>query len=824
MQKNRERFRSAVIAIREIFPPTLRPAIYKSRDWRAFMRRLSLIAYALKTYSGLLAVILCLAAPLAHAADPPQLTEAVLEVSLSNGEPGEMLVVLRGPQGQLYLEEGDFERLRLHPPRTAPYVYEGRRFFDPKALKGCTVAIDEAAQRAVITAPATSLDTTRLSAAERRSPDITPASPGAFLNYQLSAQQIDGQNIGGAFAELGVFAGAGVVTNTAVARYGNDDNQLVRLDTTYTRDFPVTLETLNLGDAISDGGSWGNAVRYAGVRWSRNFALRPDLLTTPLLATSGTATVPSTVDVFVNNQLVTSSQLPPGPFVIDRLPTVSGTGDVSVVVRDALGREQVLTQSFYSSVALLAQGLSQYSVNLGKIRDNYALESNDYGPMLGEASYRRGITDAITLEGHAEYLAGDAHAAGVNAAFGLGQIGVINFTAANGGDSSGSGWLRGVGLEHRGTNTSFVASTLWASSDFSQVGEPLDPAMRMRQRSLLQTGVGLGRFGSLSLAYVRQTYRDSPTQQTLGLTHSIQLGRVGSLNLSLTQTRTAAQLATGAQNSTSAYLIFVLPLDFRRAATLSSVGGSGPGAPANEVIASLTQSPPVGPGTGYRLSASTAGNYDADWRQQFSGADLELEAARNQGLEGRSAYLSGAVTLLDGQINTTRSVNGSFAMVDVAGLADVPVYVENQLTTHTDATGRALLYNLRPYEANRISITPEDLPLDTTIAASSTIMAPPYRSGVIARFPVERVRSGTFRLVTDDGKPVPVGAVVTLKGTPFPVVQGGMVYVTGYDHGMSAEASWSGGRCNFRLEPPPPDDPLPDMGTVQCHESRKTAY
>jgi len=783
------------------------------------MTRLIRIGYALKTYSGLLCLMLCLAAG-AAASDPPELTEAVLEVTLSDAEPGEMTVVLRGPQGQLYLEEGDFQRLRLHLPPTAPYIHEGRRFFEPQAIPGCLVRIDEASLRAVITAPATSLDTTHLSAADRRSPDITPASPGAFLNYQLSAQQIDGQNTGGAFAELGVFAGAGVLTSTAVARYGGIDNQLVRLDTTFTRDFPATLETLNLGDAISDGGSWGNALRYAGVRWSRNFGLRPDLLTTPLMATSGTATVPSTVDVFVNNQLVTSSQLPPGPFIIDRLPTVSGTGDVSVVVRDALGREQVVTQSFYSSTTLLAAGLSQYSVNLGKIRDNYALESNQYGPMLGEFSYRRGMTDSITLEGHGEYLAGDSHAAGLNAAFRVGQLGVVNVTAAGGGDANGTGYLSGLGLEHRGRNTSFVASSLWASRDFSQVGEPLNPAMRFRQRSLLQTGMGLGRFGSLSLAYVHQTYRDSPTQQTVGLTHSISFGHVGSLNLTLTQTRTAAQFGSGAQSSTSAYLIFVLPLDFRRAATLTAVGGSGSGAPANEVVASLTQSPPVGPGSGYRLSLSTAGNYDADWRQQFRGADLELEAARNQGFEGRSAYLSGAMTFLDGQLNTTRSVNGSFAMVDVAGLADVPVYVENQLTTHTDSSGRALLYNLRPYEANRISITPEDLPLDTSIGASSTIMAPPYRSGVIARFPVERVRSGTFRLVTDDGKPVPVGAVVTLKGTQFPVVLDGMVYVTGFDHGLSAEASWSGGHCSFRLDPPPPDDPLPDMGTVPCHALR----
>jgi outer membrane usher protein len=275
-------------------------------------------------------------------------------------------------------------------------------------------------------------------------------------------------------------------------------------------------------------------------------------------------------------------------------------------------------------------------------------------------------------------------------------------------------------------------------------------------------------------------------------------------------------IAGPGQNSTSAYLIYVFPLGGRRSASVTAVGGSGSGAPQKEVIASLAESPPAGPGSGYRLSASTAGNYDADWRQQYAGGDVEFEVARNQGIDGRSVYASGAMTWLDGQWNTTRSVNGSFAMVDVAGLADVPVYVENQLTTHTDESGKALLYNLRPYEANRISIQPEELPLDTAIAATSTILAPPYRSGVVARFPVERVRGGTFRLVTEDGKPVPVGAVVRLKGKEFPVVLDGMVYVTGFDHGMAADATWNGGRCKFRLEPPPSDEPVPDMGTIRC--------
>src|SRR5271167_4756506 len=178
------------------------------------------ILRALPTFPGILMLLLGLTAHAAWAAEPPDLQEAVLEVTLSAREPGDMMIVLRGREGQLYLDQKDFERLRLHLPVTAPYMHDGRRYFDPTAIKGCTVAVDETSQRAIISAPASALDTTRLSAAARQSPPVTPAAPGAFLNYQLSGQRINGQDSEGAFAELGVFAAAGVVTSTAVARYG----------------------------------------------------------------------------------------------------------------------------------------------------------------------------------------------------------------------------------------------------------------------------------------------------------------------------------------------------------------------------------------------------------------------------------------------------------------------------------------------------------------------------------------------------------------------------------------------------------------------------
>jgi hypothetical protein len=29
-------------------------------------------------------------------------------------------------------------------------------------------------------------------------------------------------------------------------------------------------------------------------------------------------------------------------------------------------------------------------------------------------------------------------------------------------------------------------------------------------------------------------------------------------------------------------------------------------------------------------------------------------------------------------------------------------------------------------------------------------------------------------------------------------------------------AQWPGGRCSFRVAPPPTSDPLPDMGQIEC--------
>jgi outer membrane usher protein len=760
----------------------------------------------------ILALGLLALAGAARAAPPAGFAEAVLEVAVNARSGGEMLVVLRDAAGHLYLEAGDYARLNLTVPTRDGREVDGKQYFPLFASPRLAVEFDAATQHVNIKAPPEAFSMTRLAAAPVRSTALSHAEPGAFLNYQLSEQRISGAAATGAFAELGVFGGPGVLLNSAVARDAGGSSNAVRLDTTFSHDFATRLETLNVGDSISDPGSWGNAVRFGGLRWGRNFGIRPDLLTTPLLTTGGTAVVPSTVDVFINSQRVSSLNVPPGPFTIDNVPAVSGAGDVRVVVRDALGREQSLTQSFYSGVSLLAPGLSQYSVDVGPERENYALESFHYGAMFGAGTYRRGLSDSLTVEGHGEFAAGDARALGVNFAKRIDIVGILTATLAGGGNANRNGLLAGIGWEHRERRTSLVFNTSYATSGFRQVADTSITGFVPKTRTVAQASIDFTGRGSFALAGVFASYWNAAGQQTVSAAYSVAVGDQASLNLTLSDT-------TGVNPSRSVYLTYTLGLGARRAFTATAVGGTGAGAPQNELYATLLENPPVGPGYGWRVGGASSGNYDVDGRAQWRALAVEAEAARNQGITGQSLFASGAATLLDGTVHATRSVNGSFGVVDVGGIPGIPVYLDNQLVTRTDASGRALLYNLRPYEDNRIGIAPEELPLDTEITSRRIVLAPPYRSGVVARFPVSRIHGATFRLLLEAGKPVPAGATVHFNGGEFPVAFDGVTYVTTAAAAGTGHVTWDGEACDFESPAPPAGEVQPDLGTLTCRNA-----
>ena len=255
-----------------------------------------------------------------------------------------------------------------------------------------------------ITANAEAFDNTvaKISRPELYSAPILP-QPGGFLNYDLSATRSTGANaVSGAF-DAGFFSRYGALTSGFLAPTLNTSRTLTRLQTTYEIDYPDKLTSLRSGRHGQPGRDLGSAgpIRRDTVRHQFCDPARIHPYADGI-DRRGQATLPSTVDVFVNNALVSRQTVPPGPFSITNIPIVSGTGEARLVVRDVLGREQVITQSFYGSATLLKEGLTDFSYELGVQRQNFGLASNDYGKGLASATYRKGVTDSFTAELHGE--------------------------------------------------------------------------------------------------------------------------------------------------------------------------------------------------------------------------------------------------------------------------------------------------------------------------------------------------------------------------------------------------------------------------------------
>jgi outer membrane usher protein len=770
--------------------------------------------------SGIGALLLWLCVSAAHADDASGVTdsqwrESVLALRLNGADTGETVVALRDAAGGLWLPEQLFTRLRLRVPRVQPHLALGERYFPLAAVRGSHVSFDEAHSEVSVTAPAAAFESSTVTFAGASRPAMSRSGTGAFLNYVLYGQtgQYSGADVGSAYSELGIFSPVGVLTSTGVATATSSDHGFVRLETTLSHDFPASLQTLRLGDAISVPGSWSQAVRFGGLQWGTNYGIRPDLVTTPLLAATGTAVVPSTVDVFVNGRAVGSTEVPAGPFVVNQVPALTGGGDVRIVVRNALGQVQVVSVPFYSSAVLLQPGLSLYDIDIGAVRNNFGISSNDYGPLLASGTWRHGFTSALTAEVHGEGIREGPHAAGLDVAAAVDHWAVVTADVAVGGAPASfaqpatSGSYGAFGIERAVERLSLLLRTEYASPGFRDVGD-LGLLPPPRERNIAQAGWSMRGAGNLALAFVRQKNFDDTHQQAIGLTYQVKAGP-GSFNANLSH-------MTGDTRDDSVYLLYTLPLGGDRSLTTTARYDSQQPAPSAALVETLQKNVPAGVGNGYLLSAGTDGSYDAGYTHQADTFTFDAGAARYAGQSAERLSVSGGAIFMDGELRAARTVRDSFALVDVGGVPNMTVYFDNQPVARTDDNGVAIVRDLRSYDVNRLSIDAQQLPLDAAIGDTQLRIVPPFRSGTLVHFPVKRVHSGVFHLRQADGRAVPAGAVVRFQGEEFPVGLDGLTYLTNYDHGTGGEAHWNGGQCRFRLPPPPAGQTQPDVGDITC--------
>ncbi|MGZ4808405.1 MAG: fimbria/pilus outer membrane usher protein, partial [Thermoanaerobaculia bacterium] len=626
--------------------------------------------------------------------------------------------------------------------------------------------------------------------------------PSIFVNYALSGQK---STTPGLFTEIGASSGQ-KFAYTGLSR--TSAGEVIRGLSYLNFEWPDDMRRLTVGDSYVSTDVLGATVVLGGVTVSRQFSLQPYLIRTPSLDVSGVATTPSTVEVYVNGQLTNRIEVQPGLFTLHDLPVTGGLGNTRIVIRDAFGREIVEQNPFYLSAVALRRGLSDYTFSVGSLRNNLS-KSFDYGPSAGLATYRRGITDNLTLGGRAE-VSRDVLSGGpsVTLATRGGDIDMqVGASKANGETGTAGA------LAYRFTTPRYSFGITAASRSDRYATLALTPAMDRIHRDLsvfAATGLGGINFG---LNVTRTEPRDSERFNSVTLQATAPVSRFGSVFASVGTARHERR------NQPEILLGFTLALGASTTVSGQLQRSAGEDSAHGEVRKPLTRAN----GYGYALQADTlTGQQLAILQYQTSFGRYELDVDPKRA--GDAAYTaSGGLVFFGGTARATRAVDDGFALARV-GVPGVRVFASNQEVGRTDHNGDLLISNLLPHYSNELRIDDKDIPMEYEVAGTQVSVVPPTRGGVIANFAVRKLRSYTgkmsFLIVGQPYTPA-LGEIVVEHGSNSPLIlslgRAGEFYVEDLDPGTyKARLRIGKVHCDFPLVLPPSEAGLTDLGVVSC--------
>lgn len=758
-----------------------------------------------------------------------------LEVFI-NGQPTGLIgEFFRLPSGEWALKAREMRDLGLRPPAARPddalvrLAEIGARVEYDEARQRLDIFVDEKKRLAKI------FD---LKAGAREEPlKIAQPGTGMVLNYHLlGAARTDNAFASATFEGLSasldgwIYSPYGNLAAGGILRMDDfDQARFIRLSTTWRYTDRARAITYQAGDFITRGPRWARPLRLGGLQAGRNFRARPDLVTVPLPSLSATAAVPTTVDVYLNNVKIHSQQVPAGPFTISNIPTLTNTGEARLVMQDAAGREIVARQRFFISPSLLRGGLLDFSLAAGVARRRYGMASFDYdNEPVGTASLRYGLNNRVTLHGHAEFarrlfLAGGGMHASLFDRIVAGAAGAVSHSRF------GTGFLVHGSVETKLGSFSLNATaqhvfgeyadltTLTAASPQAQTlnGAALTGAWMPEALDTVTASYHIQPLGgSLSVGYVHSRPRQGRSEHHLNVGYSQRLMR----DISLYATAFVNLRRT---KETSFFAGLSMPLGGSRGHVSSGFAYDLSG----RYRATASYDRPLAQKDGAvgwraRVTYGDLKSAEASLAWRTSRATLRASAMRIENNTTARASVEGAVVVAGGSVFASNRIHDSFAIVD-AGAPGVTVRYENRVVGKTGRDGRLLVTSLRTLERNKISIDPDDLPVDARIPRTKEYVVPPQRSGVVVDFGISRAGDAALvTLVDAAGKPLPAGYEVFVPGRqePFLIGYDGQVYLEGLkpDAENEVRVVLENGECHARFRFAPQPGEMVFIGPVAC--------
>ncbi len=789
--------------------------------------------------------LLAFGAPPMPAIGRQEPTRIVVALRLNERLEGDAFVVRA--DGQLWLRAARLTSLGLTRAAGTRRDFSGESYVSLESLApGVTFTLDEEKLELRVTAEPALFQPTSVVLQNNRPEGIEYGrATGAFLNYDAAFTDnaaAEDRRTSTVTLEGGLSV-KGSLASTSYTR--TPDGNVIRGISALTIDAPGAMVRAVVGDTFGRASLLGSLPTVGGVSIQREYSLDPYRLPYPLPAVSGSLSTFGEADVYVNGVIVRREQLPPGQFDLQRLPVSSGLGNVKVVVRDRLGREQEFGGPYYFTSSVLAAGTHDFQYLAGYERTDQAETDPTYGPLVASATHRVGVTDWLTLGGRAEGSR-DVISGGPVMNVRLARLGELQLETA-------------VSEAQHVTDYAFAGTYGFTSHWFtaSITSQRLGPHFssldllptdaRTPVRTNATVGLTLGQ-ATLNLYYTNQTtsdvvqateqaplgvtgasprVADGPAPSTLvsdqrtGATLYLQLGR--RTQLVLNGARVLNETATRGWIAGVGLSLLLGP----RSVASAGVSQLGDGSVRSSF--STQRSLPLGSGLGYRVSGdnTTISNQwtgFAQFQAQGRRGLVTLQDNVTNGQSAATAEISGSLVAAGGRLSLGRSVNDGYAVIRVTDNPGVRVYVNNQLAGRTGQGGAIVVPDLLPYYANSITIAPEDVGLQYQLDRVSAVVAPPNRGPVLVRFGAALFRgvSGTIVVLDGQTRIVPAYGDMTFErpGHPpatSPIGEKGEFYLENVPEGpLEVRVDFNEQVCSFTLSVPHDIHIAVDVGEVTC--------
>ncbi|GBU14557.1 outer membrane usher protein FimD [Enterobacterales bacterium] len=575
------------------------------------------------------------------------------------------------------------------------------------------------------------------------------------------------------------------------------------LGTYLTRNVAPLKSQVTLGDTSTPGDIF-DSVQMRGALLASDDEMYPDSQRGFAPIVRGIASTNAEVVIEQNGYVIYRSFVQPGAFEISDLYPTSSSGDLTVTVKEADGREQHFVQPFSAVAIFQREGHLKYSLSAGEYRGgNY----QSGAPNFTQSQLIYGLTHGFTGYGGA-LLSADYASVALGIGKNLGEIGAVSVdvTQANSQldderSERGQSYrflyaksFAGSGTDFRLLGYKYSTQGYYTFQEATDVRAQADSDYaRYHKRSQIQGNLTqqLGDLGSVYLNLTLQDYwQDQGNQRTVSTGYN---GRIKSLSWSVAYNYTQSPDYDEADRMLS--LSFSLPLG--RAWSSYRMTSDQDGRTSQQVGVSGT--------------LLEQGNLNYSVQEGYGSHDVGNSGSASLGYQGRSGNvdagynysrdsqqvnygLRGGVVMHSEGITLSQPLGETMVLVNADGAKGTGL--SNNGSVAIDRFGNAIVPYVSPYRETEVALRSDTLGENVDISDPIQRVVPTRGAVVRARFNTHVGYRALLTLSRPGNNAVPFGATAVLKDkqskNPLAGIVGeeGELYMSGLPDSGELKISW----------------------------------